>query len=88
MISNIANSKYSARICTEKCQEFGKWYKEYHREHKPSLSGVIPLYSSCQSISRWYFLLCFGIKAYTELKAKEDFLELGLTLNNDLGRIF
>src|SRR6218665_920217 len=39
MISNIANSKYSAKICTEKCAEFGEWYKEYRKEHKPSMSG-------------------------------------------------
>lgn len=55
MISNIANSKYSARICTEKCQEFGKWYKEYHREHKPSLSEPRCGFGSTSPHSRMTF---------------------------------
>ena len=32
MISNIANSKYTAKICPDKCQEFGDWLKKYRQE--------------------------------------------------------
>ena len=36
-ISNIANWKYSNTLSKDKCQEFGKWYKEYktHGHGKP-----------------------------------------------------
>ena len=39
MISNIANSKYTARICPEKCREFGEWYRAYRRDHKETCTG-------------------------------------------------
>lgn len=53
MISNIANSKYSARICAEKCQEFGEWYNEYRREHKDDLSGKIFVTAVDQTEWEW-----------------------------------
>ncbi|ESN91785.1 hypothetical protein HELRODRAFT_165862 [Helobdella robusta] len=33
MISNIVNSKYTAKVCAEKCKEFGNWYKKFRQEN-------------------------------------------------------
>lgn len=55
MISNIANSKYSARICAEKCQEFGEWYNEYRREHRDDLSEMRCDYEGGSPNSRMTF---------------------------------
>lgn len=63
MISNIANSKYSTRMCTEKCKEFGQWFAEYQQgvsantiEYPPSSTRITfhPIYE-LPLLRKWYF---------------------------------
>ena len=47
MISNIANSKYTTRLCAEKCREFGVWFAEYH-------NNIAGLFTHYELEPHWY----------------------------------